>query len=315
MTSSIISQVSRLGTVEFTGSVHNDKNISALDRIGEFLILGADEANQVQVLQRHGDDYGVIRNIILNQKAEEIDIEGIACEGDSVYVVGSHSWKRKKMDPEKSYEENRKLMLSAGSVIPQPDRDRLCHFSLAADGSASPVEETSLRSIIDNSLLLQVFSRVPSKENGVDIEGISVRDGQLYIGFRGPVLRENWVPVLKCRFAQPITETELVFVNMGGLGFRDITRVDKGFLLLAGPVGDGPGLYQVYFWDGEDCLPGIRPLGKYGQIKCLGEIPTHEEGKAEGLSLLKEGHSHYEVLIVFDGLKNGAPTRFRITKA
>jgi hypothetical protein len=87
-----------------------------------------------------------------------------------------------------------------------------------------------------------------------------------------------------------------------------------GFLILAGPVGDGPGLYQVYFWDGEDCLSGVRASGKIGRIEFLGVIPTDEDAKAEGLTLLKESSSGYEVAIVFDGLKNGSPTLFGIAK-
>lgn len=309
-----MNQVLKLGTVEFIGIIEDSDNLSAVGVIGDFLIIGGDEGNQVQVLKRQGTNYIVVGNITLNANAEEIDIEGIACEGDQVYVVGSHSWKRKKINLNKSYEENRQIILSPKSVKPEPDRDRLFRFSLDVDGNASVIEETSLRLILDTNVVLKIFSQIPSKENGVDIEGIAVRDGNLYIGFRGPVLRENWVPVLKCQFTKPIAEADLVFVNLGGRGIRDMTRVDNGFLVLAGPVGDGPGSYQVYFWDGEDCLPGSRAVGKVGQLNLLGEIPSDGDGKAEGLALLKESDSDYEVLIVFDGKENGAPTRFSITK-
>ena len=105
-----------------------------------------------------------------------------------------------------------------------------------------------------------------------------------------------------------------MFVNLGGRGVRDLTRINDGFLILAGPVGDGPGSSQVYFWDGEDCLPGERISGKVGRIELLGEIPVYENMKAEGLALVKESESDYEVLIVFDGLKNGAPVRLKILK-
>ena len=213
------SSISQLGIINFIGEILHSDNISAIDVSNDFLVIGADEDNRVQVLKRRGEDYVVVRDITLNANAEEIDIEGIA-----------------------------------------------------------------------------------------------IHKQQLYIGFRGPVLRENWVPVLKCRFAKPVTEAELVYVHLDGLGFRDITRVENGFLILAGPVGDGPGLYQVYFWDGEDCLPGVRTVGKIGRIEFLRVIPTDEDAKAEGLTLLKESSSDYEVGIVFDGLKNGSPTIFGIAK-
>jgi Protein of unknown function (DUF3616) len=306
------SSISELGIINFIGEIQHSDNISAIDISNDFLVIGADEGNQVQVLKRRGEDYAVVSNITLNENAKEIDIEGIACDGNTVYIVGSHSAKRPKIDDDDAtYEKNRQKI---EKVSPEPDRDRLFRFSLDAEGNAQNLEETSLRSIIDSKKVLKDFSLLPSKENGVDIEGIAIHNGQLYIGFRGPVLRENWVPVLKCRFAKPVTEAELVYVQLDGLGFRDITRVEDGFLILAGPVGDGPGLYQVYFWDGEDCIPGDRLVGKTGQVERLGVIPTAENAKAEGLTLLKESSSDYEVAIVFDGLKNGSPTLFGISK-
>jgi hypothetical protein len=306
------SSISKLGIINFIGQILHSDNISAIDISNDFLVIGADEGNQVQVLKRRGEDYAVVSNITLNENAKEIDIEGIACDGNTVYVVGSHSAKRPKIDDDATYEKNRQKI---EKVSPEPDRDRLFRFSLDADGNAQNLEETSLRSIIDSKKVLKDFSLLPSKENGVDIEGIAIHNQQLYIGFRGPVLRENWVPVLKCRFAKPVTEAELVYVQLDGLGFRDITRVEDGFLILAGPVGDGPGSFQVYFWDGEDCLPGVRASGKIGRVERLGVIPTDEDTKAEGLTLLKESFSGYEVAIIYDGLKNGSPTIFGIAKS
>ncbi len=321
------SSISFLGTVNIIRNIYDgddnkknqNENISAIEVMDKLLIIGADEGNKVKILKLNGSSYQTVGSgIELDIAKEEIDIEGIARENNTVYVVGSHSWKRKKIDPKKSYQANQETMFSAGAVESEPDRDCLFRFQLDAGGNVSALEETNLRSIIDTNPLLNRFSHIPSKENGVDIEGIAVRDEQLYIGFRGPVLRENWVPILKCKFSKPIAGADLVFINLDGRGVRDITRVSEGFLILAGPMGDGPGSYQAYFWDGEDCLPGTRTSGKVGQIKLLGEIPVYENTKAEGLALLAESTSgnevHYEVLIVFDGAKNGAPTRLKIIR-
>ena len=305
------SSISQLRIVNFIGKIQHSDNISAIDISNDFLVIGADEGNQVQVLKRRGEDYEVVSDITLNESADEIDIEGIACDGDTVYVVGSHSAKRPKLDNDATYEKNRQKI---EKVVLEPDRDRLFRFSLDADGNAQNLAETSLRSILDRQKVLKDFSHLPSKENGIDIEGIAIRHQQLYIGFRGPVLRENWVPVLKCRFAEPVTEAELVYVQLDGLGFRDMTRVENGFLILAGPVGDGPGSFRVYFWDGEDCLPGVRAAGQIGRIEYLGVIPTPEGGKAEGLTLLRESSADYQVTIVYDGIENGSPTLFGIAK-
>jgi len=90
-------------------------------------VIGADEGNQVQVLKRQIEDYAVVSDITLNENAVEIDIEGIACDGNTVYVVGSHSAKRSKIDDNATYEKNRQKI---EKVVPEPDRDRLFRFSL-----------------------------------------------------------------------------------------------------------------------------------------------------------------------------------------
>ena len=283
------SSISFLGSVNIIGNIYDGKdnknnqneNISAIEVIDDLLIVGADEGRTIKVLKDDGKGYKVERSILLNDSGE-IDIEGIACEDNIVYVVGSHSYKRDKIDQNKSYEDNRKAIKNIES---NPRRNQLFRLRLDA---ISEIEQTSLESIIDGEKVLQLFSRIPSKENGVDIEGIAVHEGLLYVGFRGPVLRGNWVPILKCRFAQPITQADLVFANLGGRGIRDLTRINDGFLILAGPVGDEPVSYQVHFWNGEDCLPGERISGKVGLIKLLAEIPVYENIKAEGLALVKE---------------------------
>jgi Protein of unknown function (DUF3616) len=127
------SSISRLGSINFIGEIQHSDNISAIDISNDFLVIGADEGNQVQVLKRHGEDYAVVSDITLNASAKEIDIEGIACDGNTVYVVGSHSAKRSKIADDATYEKNRQKI---EKVVPEPDRDRLFRFSLDADGHA-----------------------------------------------------------------------------------------------------------------------------------------------------------------------------------
>ncbi|HEY9628178.1 MAG TPA: DUF3616 domain-containing protein [Coleofasciculaceae cyanobacterium] len=314
--------ISFLGVVPIVGNVYDgeenqndeNKNISAIEVVDDLLIMGADEGRTIKVLKYDGKAYKVEQSISLSSGEAidnddgEVDIEGIAHENGNVYVVGSHSCKRVEVKPEESYDRNRKALKK---IKTESRRDYLFRLHLDA---TSNTEHTSLQPIIDSKKVLKLFSQIPSKENGIDIEGIAVYKERLYVGFRGPVLRGNWVPVLKCKFANPITEADLIFVNLGGRGVRDIIRVDNGFLILAGPVGDGSDSYQVYFWNGEDCIPGERASGQVGQIEFLGEIPAYENMKAEGIALIKERKSDYEVVVVFDGVENGAPVRLKIAK-
>jgi hypothetical protein len=306
-------EVERLGRVEFKGDIHKAKNVSAIAVVKGYLVIGSDEGNRVQMLTRDGDRYTVLpTDVILDGQAKEIDIEGIAAEEDLVYVVGSHSRVRKTVDDSHTVDENRQRLLV---VERDESRERLYRFRVDGQGAVSALEVTSLMPAIEQNPVLQTFTRVPSKENGVDIEGIAVRDGHLYVGFRGPVLRDNYVPVLRARFGHPISDASLLFVNLGGLGIRDLAPVRDGLLILAGPVGDGPGAYHLYVWDGRDCLPGQRrPDEPVGRLEWLGKMATEKEAKAEGLTVLDESNTAYEVLIVFDGLKDGGATRYRVMK-
>jgi hypothetical protein len=303
--------ITRVGSVELVGDIRKPKNVSAVELSGDWLLLGSDETNRVQVLKRAGARYELSHDVTLAPGANEIDIEGLARDGDTVYVLGSHSWTRKKLDPEDTYEQNRAAL---EKVEREPDRERVCRFHFAADGTASAVKETTLRALLDAHAVLGRFRETPSKENGIDLEGVAVRDGWLYVGFRSPVLRGGWVPIARCRFAHPVTELEVLYVNLGGRGVRDLARVAGGFLVLAGPSGEGPETTQVYLWDGADCVPGTRTSGAGGRIHLLGDLPADPTGKAEGLAVLTETPSDYDLIIVFDGVKNGEPTRFRVPK-
>jgi hypothetical protein len=141
--------------------------------------------SKIQILKRDGDHYGLVRDVVLDDSAKEIDVEGIACDGNTVYVVGSHSWKRESVKDNNTYKDNRELI---AAIQPEPSRDRVFKFTVDSEGNTSAIEKTSLRAILDQDKVLHPFSRVPSKENGIDIEGLAFHQGLLYAGFRGPVL-------------------------------------------------------------------------------------------------------------------------------
>jgi hypothetical protein len=101
------------------------------------------------------------------------------------------------------------------------------------------------------------------------------------------------------------------YVRLGGRGVRDLAGVGGGFLVLAGPVGDGDGTHRVYFWDGADQLPA----GEDGPgPEFLGEFAGLGAGKPEGLVLLNEAGRSFEVLLVCDGVPGGAPTRWVLSR-
>ena len=167
----------------------------------------------------------------------------------------------------------------------------------------------SLAPAIKAHSVLNGFTELASKENGIDIEGLAVKNGRLYFGFRGPVLRDEWVPIVATTWADPTT-VDVLYVQLGGRGVRDIAAVDDGFLILAGPVGDGDGSYRVYFWNGKDQMSG----GNGAKPQRLAEFSDLDGGKPEGLAVLNSSGKTYQILVVCDGLPKGGPTKWMLSR-
>jgi hypothetical protein len=150
------------------------------------------------------------------------------------------------------------------------------------------------------------FSAVPDKENGIDIEGLAALNDDLYVGFRGPVLRQNYVPVLKISqtFAgASVGKSDILFVNLGGRGIRDLAPADKGLFILAGPNGDEHQTFAIYHWDGESEVGGDGKKGKEPELLCNPGLHGYDDRKSkpEGIALLDSTADNYRFLLVFDG--------------
>jgi len=320
-----------VASVEFLGGVKAPEDISAIGKLGALLVIGADEAvgedenqNIIQFMEQAGDNsYKVSKDLLLFEGNEddgmEMDIEGIAVSGDLIYVIGSHSAKRTRIKESEKYETNREA-LRDDEISPEKNRGWLYRAEINDDSDDQDVDGISLRDIIKDDDVLKTFFGLPSKENGVDIEGIGAKGDSLYLGFRGPVLRGNWAPVMKLEFEDP-EKYELLFVNLGGRGIRGITSVSDGFLLIAGPVGDGPTSYELYHWDGKDMIPGEdRDPKDVGKLILLGEIEPPmsvdppARAKAEGIVNLLQQGAEYDLIVVYDSGAKGAAQRFRVMK-
>ena len=133
-------ELTELGPVAFKGEIFKSKNLSGLGVAGDPLVLGADEGYRVQVLRRDGDRSRLVGDVVLGEGGKEVDIEGIACAGNTVYMMGWHSGRRAKVDEANTYEKNRELIATrdAGS-----SRDRVFPFTLDHQGQATGVEATS----------------------------------------------------------------------------------------------------------------------------------------------------------------------------
>src|SRR5437899_3108388 len=105
------------------------------------------------------------------------------------------------------------LTASLAPSAPKPELTRIGSVEFRG-----PVEKMSLRDTLDSHPILKQFVPVASKENGIDIEGLAVKNGRLYFGFRGPVLRDNWVPVLSCTFGKVPGDVKMAYMQLAGRG-------------------------------------------------------------------------------------------------
>jgi hypothetical protein len=158
---------------------------------------------------------------------------------------------------------------------------------------------------------------MPLQQSGVNIEGLAVRNGRLFVGFRGPNL-DGFAFVLEIAAAdvfdaKPEPQYTLHKLRLGkGLGIREIVAAESGFLIIAGNAGSEPSDkftesenyeedrdYSLVLWD-----------GKSSEVHQIGPIPN-TPGKAEAMTILEESASEVTVLILFDGPKGGRPSLYR----
>lgn len=242
-------------------------NLSALAGHKGLLWLGGDEGRKLFRVERLGDHrYGKASAIKLadfhlagDKEQGESDIEGMALDGDRLWLVGSHSLRRRKHDTDK------------GTPLSLHDnQSHNCHVlgCLRLDSDRRPVagQRLAFNALAGNDTLTQAmaadpriapFMAVASKENGFDIEGLTVRGDRVLVGLRGPMLR-GIALVLDLRLAgldgdQPtlaLSHLRLRYLELSGLGVRDLALLPDSddVLVLAGPTMTLAGPSYLYRW-------------------------------------------------------------------
>lgn len=242
-------------------------------------------------------------------ETEEIDLEGVAYAGGRLYLAGSACLKRKK--PSKATREaNRKRLLAVEPVSGgekgdwKRHSDMLYVLDLRLEGAAlvpALAEIRNVRKSLRKEKILERASGIPSKENGLDVEGFAAFGDRVWFGMRGPVLRGHAVVA---RFDAGEDRPHLSFLALGGLGIRSMEWIDhprwgSGVFVVAGPTMEAPGPFSLYRWDGEsDAFQEPGP-----GLEFLGSFPAPDIAwKAESLFACGE-----ELCVAFDGPAGGAP--------
>jgi Protein of unknown function (DUF3616) len=145
------------------------------------------------------------------------------------------------------------------------------------------------------------FMDLPSKENGLDIEGVVILGRKIYLGMRGPVVDNiALVAAMDLKPGSVIDPARLFlhFVDLGGLGVRDLTRWRDGILVLAGPVNGADGPFKLLRWKPRRTAMIQTP----DRVLDLPLGPDHPEGicglereGADGLIILYDTKSNKRI--------------------
>jgi hypothetical protein len=323
MTSTVAIQFDRsklkIGTVD----VRTGLSAVALD--GDTLWLACDEGCRLERLSKGGDGAfaahtAVPLGSLLTLPApetEEADIEGMDLAGGWLWIVGSHGVKRKNA---KSHDDAAAVAGKLARVSRDGNRHLLARIPL--DGNQvrrvhGRRRAASIETRPKSSALLKAIKRghdgygdphlapfvpLPGTDNGFNVEGLAVHGDLVFVGLRGPVLR-GWACVLEVRpvaagdhlALQPIDKRlpyRKHFLNLGGLGVRDLLVLGDDLLILAGPTMALDGDCAIWRW--TKGAAGGPPSG----VTRLRVLPTRGGAdRAEGFTDLPDGAS---VMVVYD---------------
>jgi hypothetical protein len=313
-------------------TLESDKDLrdglSAIAREGEHLWVANDETTSLERLTIEGDQAGAHRSFDLTDFLElpgegEIDIEGLDVEGDTVWLLGSHSAVRLRVKDKHSPDQARNALATVEVSVRRQVLARLSTKTLfdpvgsRNEGQQRPAvfglggrNGGGLLDLLADDDHLKGFLQshpIPGKDNGIDFEGLAVTGSRVFIGLRGPVLR-GWAVILELEVGDgPGIGTGPIgpggrpyrkhFLDLRGAGVRDLCRDGDDLLVLAGPTMELDGRTAVFRWRDALTQEGEAVLRKE-DLKCELNVPFGKgEDRAEGITLLKDGR---RALVVYD---------------
>jgi Protein of unknown function (DUF3616) len=328
--------------------------LSVVVQIGDTLWVANDETISLERLSclssnRDGDHkYGEHTQFPLNDflqlpvpppsdpaerlQIEEADLEGLDYEDGYLWLVGSHSLKRKKPDENESVKDNVERLAKVGrdgnrfllARIPVAEKDGTYTLEKKFNNRTAAQlrgddKSNDLTDALASDKHLRASLSIPGKDNGFDIEGLAVVGDRIFIGLRGPVLR-GWAVILEVEPKEDegnVSKLRLKkigrddrpcrkhLLQLGGLGIRDLCVHGSDLLILAGPTMDLDGPVTVFRWPGGTD-PEEESLIFADRLPILLQVPYgtgEHKGKdhAEGMTLFASGGGHARsVLVVYD---------------
>lgn len=316
--------------------------LSSLVQVGADLWLGADEGATLERLTPQDGGYGAHTSFKLGDYLglpsadDEIDVEGLDLADGWLWVVGSHGARRGRPDEN---DRPRAQLRALARVKRRGNRFLLARIPMrAADGDAarwSPADDgdagdrrvaarldagprgNALTRALRDDEHLAPFLRIPGKDNGFDVEGIAAAGDRVFVGLRGPVLR-GWAVMLglcpQSRAGDPATlrlrrigrkgrRYDKHFLDLRGLGVREVCADGDDLLILAGPTMVLDGRAAVFRWRGGARARGDSIVGRDALVHVL-ELPygVGEEGveHPEGLALMRRADGRRGLVVAYD---------------
>ncbi len=257
----------------------------------------------------------------------EVDIEGLDTDPPYLWLVGSHSTKRKKVKHDPTAED---LQFSRNKI--ETNRYLLARIPLNPEGDPVPAYEdfqqiyraAHLRYRDGGNALLDELQGdayigdilrigLPSKDNGFDIEGLAVRQGEVWLGLRGPVLRGVAI-LIRIRPVDSVACPGILelapfedgyrykrhFVQLEGLGIRDLCFEGDDLLILAGPTMDADGPQRLFRLSD----PAELKDSSVSRLEPILEIPyVNGADRAEGLAVFSrggKGSAAESLMVIYD---------------
>jgi hypothetical protein len=303
--------------VAFKKDARENLSDAAVLRLGEksLLVVVSDEGHDFAVMTLGKDgkskvyDLGELSHRGLSIELPspgsnvEVDIEAVTTAGDRVFLTGSASLKRKKpKDGDHSGKRLEEIVPASGAGA---DYSNYVYELVAREGADDfpdfeLVGAHDLRELLLRLPLVATFKDVPSKDNGLDVEGAVVHGDYFYFGLRGPVLRGR---ALVVRTRRDFTQPEPYTLDLGGLGVRALTHAGggdhEGLYILAGPTLERTDQFELYRFVAGDKNPSeVRT----GDVLPVASVPSTDKKRPEGLFELGS-----ELCVLSDGVVGGAP--------
>lgn len=315
--------------LEFASASLVHTNLSGAAFSGDFLWVAGDEACAVDRLRRldpagaerlrfgEACDFALADLLDLPGAAdEEADLEGLAVVDDWLWLVGSHGLKRKSIKTGRDDAENAKRLaklsldgnrcLLACVPIEVGADGSPCLVRQARDGRRAQrlkgdAEGNQLSRLLAEDPHIGPFMAIPGKDNGFDIEGLAIAGKRLLLGLRGPVLR-GWSALLEIEVEARGEQLRLValdgagslyrkhFLQLQGLGVRDLHLRGDDLYILAGPTMVLDGEIRLFRWPGARAALAANSSPVRFEAAAVSEVFTlpHGQGcnRAEALCAL-----------------------------